>query len=66
MTSDVGGMRGLTADEMDKVAGGIPPGILIAVNVVPESVPPHPHRSTHPHRSGHPILDKLFGRGGGT
>jgi hypothetical protein len=45
-------------------SGGLPPGILIAVNEVPEAVPPTPIVPPTPVVPAILILDKLFGGGG--
>jgi hypothetical protein len=47
-TNEVSSIRELTLDEMNSVAGGLPPGIIVALQNEPLS---HPHPSFRPRPS---------------
>jgi hypothetical protein len=71
MTSanEVSSIRELTSDEMNLVAGGLPPGIIVALQDGLAFVPPTPIVPPSPITPATPVLDALFGvrdGGGGT
>jgi hypothetical protein len=68
MTSanEVSTIHELTLDEMKMVAGGLPPGIIVALQNGLAFVPPTPIVPPTPVTPATPVLDALFGvRGGG-
>jgi hypothetical protein len=62
MTSDVVGMRELTADEMDQIVGGVASRHLDRGQRGAGGGPAHSHRSAHSSRSGHPDPRQAFRR----
>jgi hypothetical protein len=68
-TNEVSSIRELASDEMNLVAGGLPPGIIVAQEHGLAFVPPTPVVPPTPIDSpATPVLDALFGvsSGGGS
>jgi hypothetical protein len=64
-TNEVSSIRELTPDEMNLVAGGLPPGIIVALDHGLAFVPPSPIVPPTPITPATPVIDALFGVGGG-
>ena len=60
-SNEVSSIRELTSDEMKLVAGGLPPGIIVALQNGLAFVPPTPIVPPSPITPATPVLDALFG-----